>query len=56
MATVPAFLISGVGYYIANAFFMGGFEAGIIAYLFGGSLIQSGGSAIVVVIGGIVLD
>lgn len=56
VATVPAFLISGVGYYIANAFFMGGFEAGIIAYLFGGSLIQSGGSAIVFILLGIFLD
>lgn len=56
VATIPAFLISGVGYYIANAFFMGGFEAGIIAYLFGGSLIQSGGSAIVFIILGIFLD
>lgn len=56
IATVPAFLISGICYYIANAFFMGGFEAGIIAYLLGGGLIQSGGSAIVFIIVGIFLD
>lgn len=56
IATVPAFLISGVGYYIANAFFMGGFEAGIVAYLLGGGLIQSGGSAVVFIIVGLFLD
>lgn len=56
IATFFAFLISGVGYYIANAFFMGGFEAGIIAYLLGGGLIQSGGSALVFIVAGLFLD
>ncbi len=56
VGTVFAFFISGIGYYIANAFFMGGYKAGIIAYLFGGSLIQSAGSAIVFIAFGITLD
>lgn len=56
IATIPAFFISGFGYYLANAFFMGGFEAGAIAYLFGGSLIQGVGSAVVFIIVGVFLD
>jgi uncharacterized repeat protein (TIGR04002 family) len=56
IAIFPAALISGLGYYLANAFFMGGFSAGFIAYLFSGSLIQSGGSAIVFIVLGLVLD
>ena len=55
-ATFLAFLISGVGYYMANAFFMGGFQAGIVAYLLGGGLIQSGGSAVVFITAGLFLD
>lgn len=55
-ATVPAFFISGFGYYLANAFFMGGFEAGAVAYLLGGSLIQGAGSAVVFIIVGTFLD
>lgn len=56
IALVIAAFISGLGYYLANAFFMGGFEGGFIAYLLSGNLIQSGGSAIVFIILGIVLD
>lgn len=56
IATVPAFLISGIGCYIANAVFMGGFEAGSIAYLLGGGLIQSGGRAVVFIFVGLLLD
>ncbi|MCM1106911.1 MAG: TIGR04002 family protein [Blautia sp.] len=56
VAVILAFFISGVGYYIANVFFMGGFSGGLLAYLLGGSLIQSGGSAILFVIFGLFLD
>jgi uncharacterized repeat protein (TIGR04002 family) len=56
IALFIAALISGAGYYLANAFFMGGFTGGLIAYLFSGSLVQSGGSAVVFVAFGLVLD
>jgi uncharacterized repeat protein (TIGR04002 family) len=56
LALFAAAAISGVGYYLANAFLMGGFEGGLIAYLFSGNLVQSGGSAIVFVVLGLVLD
>jgi uncharacterized repeat protein (TIGR04002 family) len=62
VAIFVAALISGAGYFIANAFFMGGLNtsAGLfsafIAYLFGGSLVQSGGSAIVFIVLGLMLD
>jgi uncharacterized repeat protein (TIGR04002 family) len=49
-------LISGAGYYLANAFFMGGFEGGFVAYLLSGNLVQGAGSAVVFVILGPVLD
>ncbi|MCM1283266.1 MAG: TIGR04002 family protein [Muribaculaceae bacterium] len=55
-AAILAFFISGFGYYIANVFFMGGFSGGLLAYMLGGSLIQSCGSAIVFVIFGLFLD
>jgi uncharacterized repeat protein (TIGR04002 family) len=55
-ALFAAALISGAGYYLANAFFMGGFEGGFIAYLFSGNLVQSGGSAAVFIALGLVLD
>jgi uncharacterized repeat protein (TIGR04002 family) len=56
VSLVIAAAISAVGYYLANAFLMGGFEGGLIAYLFSGNLVQSGGSAIVFVVLGLVLD
>jgi uncharacterized repeat protein (TIGR04002 family) len=56
VALFAAAAISGVGYYLANAFLMGGFEGGLIAYLLSGNLVQSGGSAIVFVVLGLVLD
>lgn len=54
IATVIAFLLSGTGYYIAEAVLFGT-KAAFLTSL-SGSLIQSGGSAIVFVILGIFLD
>jgi uncharacterized repeat protein (TIGR04002 family) len=56
VALFLAALISGAGYYLANAFFMGGFEGGFIAYLLSGNLVQGAGSAVVFVVLGAVLD
>lgn len=54
IATVIAFLISGTGYYIAEAILFGTKTAYLMSL--SGSLIQSGGSAILFVILGLVLD
>ena len=53
-ATVIAFLLSGNGYYIAEAILFGTKTAFLMSL--SGSLIQSGGSAIVFIILGIFLD
>lgn len=53
-ATVIAFLLSGTGYYIAEAILFGTKTAFLMSL--SGSLIQSGGSAIVFIILGIFLD
>ena len=54
VATVIAFLLSGTGYYIAEAILFGTKTAFLMSL--SGSLIQSGGSAIVFIILGIFLD
>ena len=54
IATVIAFLISGTGYYIAEAILFGTKTAFFMSL--SGSLIQSGGSAVFFVIFGLMLD
>lgn len=54
IATVIAFLISGTGYYIAEAILFGTKTAFFMSL--SGSLIQSGGSAVFFVIIGLMLD
>ena len=51
-----ALAVSGCGYYLANAFLMGGFKGGLIAYLLSGSLFQSAGSAVIFFAAGACLD
>lgn len=53
-STAIAFLLSGTGYYIAEAILFGTKTAFLMSL--SGSLIQSGGSAIVFIILGIFLD
>lgn len=55
IATVIAYLISGVCYFFAEYILFGSFSSAFIASM-SGSLIQSGGSAIFFVIFGVALD
>lgn len=54
IATVIAFILSGTGYYIAEAILFGTETAFLMSL--SGSLVQSGGSAIVFIIFGLFLD
>lgn len=54
IATVVAFVLSGVGYYLAEAIVFGSETAFLTSI--SGSLVQSGGSAVVFIVFGVVLD
>lgn len=55
IATIIAYLISGLGYFIAEYIIFGNMSAAFLASM-SGSLIQSGGSAVFFIIFGIALD